>query len=128
MVRETERVAHEGADLLRGRGFADASLRALYRLPNGAAVGGGAVDRCRTELVDRMGALATSNALAGPFLRMGETAGRVFWRDADGREYGLVLARVVEARRDPQRIVVLPERRVRESLARGLDSACPAAR
>jgi hypothetical protein len=128
MVRETERVAHEGADLLRGRGFADASLRALYRLPNGATAGGGAVDRCRTELLDRMAALAASNALAGPFLRMGETAGRVFWRDGTGREYGLVLAHVLEARRDPQRIVVLPERRVRESLARGLDAACSAPR
>ena len=128
MVSETEKVAHAGADLLRGRGFADASLRALYRLPNGAVASDGAVDRCRTELVDRMAALAASNALDGPFLRMGETAGRVFWRDAEGREYGLVVARVVPARRDPQRIVVLPERRVRESLAAGLDTPCPAAR
>jgi hypothetical protein len=127
MVSETERVAHAGADLLRGRGFADASLRALYRLPNGAMVSDAAVDRCRTELVDRMAALAASNALAGPFLRMGETAGRVFWRDAEGREYGLVVAHVVPARRHPERLVVLPERRVRDSLARGLDTPCPAA-
>jgi hypothetical protein len=124
MVRETEKVARYGKRLAEGDGFADASLRALYRLPSGTVVGGGAVDRCRTDLVDRMGQLADTNGLQGPFARMGESAGRLFWRDGEGREYGLVLARVREARRDPSRLVVLAERRVRESLAVGLDRTC----
>ena len=128
MVRETEKIARAGKQLLQGERFGDASLRALYRLPSGAAVGGGAVEACRTDLVDRMGALAEKSALDGPFLRVGETAGRIFWRDAQGAEYGLVLARLREAQKDPQRLVVLPERRVRESLAVGLDLPCTAAR
>jgi len=124
MVRETEKVARLGKSVLQGGGWYDASLRALYRLPSGTVVGGGPVDRCHTDLVDRMAALAEKNGLAGPFARTGESAGRLFWRDAEGREFGLVLARVREARRDPSRLVVLPERRVRESLAVGLDVPC----
>lgn len=125
MVRETEKVARYGKKLLAGEAFADASLRALYRLPSGADAGGGPVERCRTDLVDRMAALAESNALEGPFLRVGEAAGRIWWRDEKGFEYGLVIARIREARKDPSRVVVLPERRVRDSLAVGLDHRCP---
>ena len=128
LVRETEKIAHAGKDLLAGRRFADASVRALYRLPSGALVADEAVARCRTDLVDRMAALAEQNALEGPFVRVGESAGRIFWRDANGAEYGLVLARLREARRDPDRLVVLPERRVRESLAVRLDAPCEASR
>lgn len=124
MVRETEKVARAGKDLLRGERFADASLRALYRLPNGASAGGGPVERCRTDLVDRMAALAEKHALDGPFVRVGESAGRIYWRDANQVEYGFVIARIRESRKDPARVVVLPERRVRESLAVGLDRPC----
>jgi Matrixin len=124
MVRETERIARAGKTLLAGGGFSDASVRALYRLPSGAAIGGGAIDRCRSDHVDRMARLAEQNGLAGPFVRVGESAGRIFWRDVQGLEYGLVLARLREARRDPAALVVLSEGRVRRALAPGRDLHC----
>lgn len=124
MVREVERMAHAGKRLAKGEPFGDATLRALYRLPNGALVGGGPVDRCRTDAIDRMAALAEAEALEGPFVRVGESAARIFWRDASGLEYGIVIARLREGLRDPNRFFVLPESRVRGSLAPGKDVAC----
>jgi hypothetical protein len=124
MVREVERMGHAGKRIAKGERFGDATLRALYRLPSGALVGGGAVDRCRSDAVDRMAALAEANALDGPFVRVGESAARIFWRDAEGIEYGIVIARLREGLRDPNRFFVLPESRVRASLAPGKDLAC----
>ncbi len=124
MVRETERIARFGKGVAAGDGFRDPSMRALYAIPSGAIVVSTPIDRCRTDLVDRMALVAEENHLDGPFVRVGESAGRIFWRGAQGLEYGLVLARVREAQRDPQRLVVLPERRVRDSLASSRDVAC----
>jgi hypothetical protein len=126
MVREVERMAHAGKRIAKGDPFGDATLRALYRLPSGSLVGGGPVDRCRSDAVDRMAALAEANALDGPFARVGESAARIFWRDRDGLEYGVVIARLREGLRDPNRFFVLPESRVRGSLAPGRDIACEA--
>lgn len=126
MVREVERMAHAGKRIAKGEPFGDATLRALYRLPSGSLVGGGPVDRCRSDAIDRMGALAEANGLDGPFARVGESAARVFWRDAQGLEYGVVIARLREGLRDPNRFFVLPESRVRGSLAPGRDVACEA--
>ena len=124
MVRETERIARAGRGLVAGDGFRDPTLRALYALPNGAVVSSAPLDRCRTDLVDRMARLAEANQLDGPFVRVGESAGRIFWRDPKGLEYGLVLARTRKALRDPAKLVVLPESRVRKSLAPGRDVGC----
>jgi hypothetical protein len=124
MVRETERIAHAGKDLLAGDAFGDASVRALYAVPSGAVVTTAPLSACRTDLVDRMAKLAETNQLDGPFLRVGESAGRIFWRDPKGLEYGLVIGHTREALRDPAKLVVVPERRVRSSLAAGRDQAC----
>lgn len=124
MVREVEKMGHVGARLAKGEGFEDATLRALYRLPSGALVGGGPVDRCRTDAIDRLAALAEAEALEGPFVRVGESAARIFWRDTQGLEYGIVIARLREGLRDPNRFFVLPESRVRGSLAPRKDVAC----
>ena len=125
MVREVERMAHAGRRIAKGEPFGDATLRALYRLPSGALVGGGPVDRCRSDAIDRLGVLAESNALDGPFARVGESAARIFWRDAQGVEYGVVIARLREGIRDPNRFFVLPESRARASLAKRKDVVCP---
>ena len=124
MVRETERIAHAGKGVLAGDGFRDPSLRALYALPSGAVVVSAPVDRCRTDLVDRMARIAEENHLDGPFVRVGESAGRIFWRDDKGTEYGLVIAKLREALRKPAELLVVPESRVRGSLARAHDVPC----
>jgi hypothetical protein len=124
MVREVEKIARAGRTLLADGGFGDASLRALYALPSGAVVASVPVDRCRTDLVDRMARVAETNHLDGPFVRVGESAGRIFWRDAQGAEYGLVIAKLREALRDPAKLLVVPESRVRGTLARVRDLPC----
>lgn len=121
MTSEVEKVPRAGRALLAGEDFSDPALRALYRLPSGAVLASSAVEPWRTDLVDRMGRLAEDNGLDGPFVRVGETAGRIFWRDAKGAEYGLVVVRLREALRDPRRIEVLPEPRVRSALPRERD-------
>jgi hypothetical protein len=68
-----------------------------------------------------MGRLAEQNDLDGPYVRVGEGAGRIFWRDAQGAEYGLVVGKLRELLRDPRTLVVLPEPRTRRALPRERD-------
>jgi hypothetical protein len=74
-----------------------------------------------------MARLAETNQLDGPFVRVGESAGRIFWRDPKGLEYGLVIGHTRDALHDPAKLVVVPESRVRQSLGRGRDLPCAAA-
>jgi hypothetical protein len=124
MVREVERIARTGQEVLDGVGFADPSLRALYALPSGTVLARVEVGRCRTDLVDRMARLGEAHGLAGPYLRVGEVVERLFWRAPDGGEYGLIVGHLREALRDPTRLLVLPESSVRASLAKGRDVRC----
>ncbi|HSJ99502.1 MAG TPA: hypothetical protein VLC53_20665 [Myxococcota bacterium] len=121
MTSEVERIPRAGRALLAGEPFDDPALRALYRLPSGAVLSSTAVEPWRTDLVDRMGRLAEQGGLDGPFVRVGETAGRIFWRDRQGAEYGLLVARLRELLRDPRRLEVLPEPRTRRALPRERD-------
>lgn len=121
MTNEVERIPRSGRALLAGEPFRDPALRALYRLPSGAVLSSTAVEPWRTDLVDRMGRLAEDNRLDGPFVRVGESAGRIFWRDDKGVEYGLVVVRLRELLRDPRRLEVLPEPRTRAALPRERD-------
>jgi hypothetical protein len=121
MVRELERIVRRGAALLEGERHGDATLRALYALPNGAVVTRVPVEAWRTDRVDRMAALAESAGLDGPFARVGETAARVFWRDPKGQEYGLVVPKLREVLRRPASVLVIPEARTRRALPRGDD-------
>jgi hypothetical protein len=121
MASEVERIPRAGRALLAGEPFADPALRALYRIPSGALLSSTAVEPWRTDLVDRMGRLAEGGGLAGPFVRVGESAGRIFWRDEHGAEYGLVVVRLRELLREPRRLEVLPEPRTRRALPRERD-------
>jgi hypothetical protein len=116
MVAEVERIPRAGKALLAGERFGDATLQALYALPNGAVVWREPVEPNRTELVDGMGRLAEQHGLDGPFVRVGEGAGRIFWRDASGAEYGIVVPKVRETLRDPSKLRVIAEPRARRSL------------
>jgi len=121
MTSEVEKIPRAGRALLAGEPFGDPALRALYRVPSGAVLSSSAVEPWRTDLVDRMGRLAEQNGLDGPYVRVGEGAGRIFWRDAQGTEYGLVVVKLRELLRDPRRLEVLPEPRTRRSLPRERD-------
>jgi len=121
MTSEVEKVPHAGKALLAGDSFADPALRALYRLPSGAVLSRTAVEPWRTDLVDRMGRLAEQHRLDGPYVRVGESAGRVYWRDEQGAEYGLVVVRLRELLRDPRGVEVIPEPRTRRALPREND-------
>ena len=121
MTAEAERIPRFGQALLADAAFRDPALRALYRLPSGAVLASTPVERWRTDLVDRMGRLAEEHDLDGPYVRVGETAGRIFWRDAQGAEYGLVVARLRELLREPARLEVIPEPRTRRALPREND-------
>lgn len=116
MVRELERVTAAGRRVGRGEPFSDATLAALYALPNGAVLAREAVARWRTEAVDRMGRRAAAEGSEGPWLRVGETGARVFWRDAGG-EQGFVVVNLREALRDPARTLVVAEPRTRRTLS-----------
>lgn len=121
MTSEVEKIPRAGRALLAGEPFRDPALRALYRLRNGAVLSRTAVEPWRTDLVDRMARLAEEHRLDGPFVRVGESAGRIFWRDEQGAEYGLVVVRLRELLRDPRRLEVVPEPRTRAALPRARD-------
>jgi hypothetical protein len=121
LVRETERVEHAGKALLAGEPFEDPTVRALYRAPNGAVLARAPVEPWRTDLVDRMARLAEQHDLAGPFVRVGESGARIFWRDDAGREYGLLVPRLERVLHDPGQLLVIPEARTRRALPRSGD-------
>lgn len=121
--REPERVRALGAGVLAGEPFADASLAALYALPSGCVMAASPVARVRTDLVDRMAALAERGRLAGPFVRVGDSAARVFWRERGEprTEYGLAVVNLAETYADPTRVLVVAENRTRSALPRSRD-------
>ena len=121
MAGESERIPRLGRALLEGERLSDPGVRALYRLPSGAVLSRTAVERWRTDLVDRMARLAEQHGLEGPYVRVGEEAGRIFWRDPRGAEYGLMIARLRELLRDPRQLKVFPEPRTRAALPRERD-------
>jgi hypothetical protein len=114
-----------GASVLAGEPFADASLAALYALPSGCVMAVTRVARSRTDLVDRMAALAGRGRLAGPFVRVGDTAGRVFWSEtmAPHYEYGVAVVNLAETYADPTSVLVVAESRTRSALPRSRDRA-----
>ncbi len=116
MVRSRDDVSARGRSLMRGERLSDATLRALYVLPPGAVVRRAPVSRARTEAVDRLAEAAAQLRMRGPFVRVGDRDGRVFWRDAVGEEYGVGVADVLRTLKEPERLVLLPEPRTQALL------------
>ena len=109
MSRELSRVRMTGRAVLDGRRFYDPTLAALYALPSGMVLARHSVSRYRTQLPIQLATRAEAEGFAGPFLRVGDRAARIFYRDDEGAEYGVQLANLREALRDPSRAVFLPE-------------------
>ncbi len=105
-----------GRRLLQGGGFDDPTLRALYGIPSGLVLARHPVPAVRTEWVDRLAARAPAHGLEGPWVRVGDRDGRVFWRG--GEEWGVTISGIQTARAHPERIVLLPDLAVRR-LVRG---------
>jgi len=67
----------------------DVALRALYSIPSGAIVARVAVAKTQTLAADRLRAVAAERALAGPFARMGDREGLLWWGGEPGRRLAL---------------------------------------
>jgi hypothetical protein len=105
-----------GARALAGEPLASPSLAALYARPPAEVLVTERVSDWRTAELDRLARLAKTNQLDGPYLRAGEAAGRIFWRDGDGREWGFLVASLAELARDPTQLLLLPEANTRGGL------------
>lgn len=107
LAADTKESTKVGRRVLAGATFGDATLRALYALPSGLVLERVAVPAARTAALDAR--LAAPPPGAGPFVRVGDRSGRIFWRDGEGRERGVTLASVATARAHPERLVLLPD-------------------
>ena len=102
----------------------DAALRALYTVPPGALVAMLHLDAAQTRAADRLAALAGARSLAGPFVRVGDREGLVFWLEPVGRRLGLRVEGLGDVRRRPDALRLVPASRAVEALlgaARPLD-------
>ncbi len=106
LAPEAEALAR--ARLVRGSSpVDDAALRALYAVPSGAIVARVTVSPAQTRPADRVRALATERGLAGPFARMGDRSGLLWWAGAGGRRLALRIEGALGAlqRREALRVV-----------------------
>jgi hypothetical protein len=106
MVKEHDAARRAGQRLLKGRPFADPTLRALYALPSGTVVKRAVVGTYRTETVDRLARLAPKRGIAGPFVRVGDRDGFLAWRDGPANRYRLRIPDVRKVLREPQTLWV----------------------
>ena len=113
-----EAMRRAGARSLAGEPLASPTLVALYARPAGELLRSAAVEPWRTFELDRLARLAAQQPLDGPFLRTGEAAGRIFWRDAGGREWGFLVVGIAELARDPSQLLLVPEANTRNALPR----------
>jgi len=102
MWRSVDHVRRVGRQVLEGRGFEDAALEALYRVPSGAVVGRTDLPEGRTAQIDRLRLLAPRLGLAGPFVRVGDHEARIAWLDAQGDSHGFLVEGLREALSDPE--------------------------
>ena len=118
MRRQVDEARRAGGRLLAGEAFRDAALSALYAVPSGAVVRRVALPVGRTQPVDRLLALASSGALVGPLVRMGDLEGQILFRDEDGAAYAIWLRGVAPALAGhPEDLLLLPGPRARRRLS-----------
>lgn len=117
MVLESEADRRFGRRILAGRPVHSAALSALYALPSGTVLVRSPVDAWRTEVVDRLRAIASREGAQGPFARAGDTAAAVFWREPDGALLEVLVPELASLRRDPRQVLPVPGPRARALLA-----------
>jgi hypothetical protein len=86
----------------------DVALRALYALPSGAIVARIAVSRSQTLPADRLDAVAAERGLAGPFARMGDREGLLWWGAEPGRRLAVRIEGAQAALRKPDALRLSP--------------------
>jgi hypothetical protein len=118
LASTAEAARRAGARALAGEPLASPALTALYARPSGELLQSGAVEAWRTFELDRLAKLAAAQPLDGPFLRAGDAAGRIFWRDARGREWGFLVVGLAELAQDPSQLLLVPEANTRNALPR----------
>ncbi len=86
----------------------DAALRALYAVPSGAIVARVPVSPAQTLPADRIRAVAAERGLVGPFARMGDRSGQLWWADRGGRRLALRIEGALGALRRPSALRLVP--------------------
>jgi hypothetical protein len=123
LTRNIEALGRLGREAIARRSIEAPALAGLYHMPEGAVLARASVSTARTHLVDRMGRLVEGTDVEGPFVRVGDTLARIYWRDAKAREYGVQVLLLEELLRHPEGLVILPEARTRRALPSANDPA-----
>jgi hypothetical protein len=118
LAASPEAARRVGRRALAGERIASPALAALYARASGEPLVRTPVEAWRTRDLERLAKLAAEHGLAGPYLRAGDVSGRIFWRDAAGREWGFLIPDLARVARDPGRLLLLPEAATRSALPR----------
>ena len=108
MVRDAGRLRKTGDDVLKGAGFADATLSALYAVPSGTVLARIALVPGQTDPIDRLRAVGSLRGWQGPFLRAGDREGLVRWERRRGGDVTVLLRGLSAALDRPERLVIEP--------------------
>jgi len=107
-------LAREADVLARARRVSDASpledsaLRGLYSVPSGAIVARVRVSREQTRPADLLQAAAEERGFLGPFARMGDRVGQLWWADGAGRRLTLRIEGSLPALERPAALRLVP--------------------
>lgn len=107
-----------GERVREGRLTGDAALSALYALPSGTVLSRRPLPAERTRPVDRLTERGPQAGWSGPFARVGDSEGRLFWRDVRGDAIAFELAGLTAARKDPLKLRISPDARAERELSR----------
>jgi hypothetical protein len=118
LAASPEAARRAGARALAGEAVASAALAGLYARALGEPLARAQAEAWRTAELDRLARLAEASGLDGPYLRAADATGRIFWRDAHGREWGFLVAGLAQLARDPTQLLLLPEASTRGALPR----------
>jgi len=109
MRRDPKRLLETSVRVGKGGAFSDATLSALYALPSGTVLARLPLPAGRTAALDRLAAIARRKGWRGPWLQVGDTAGRIGWRGAGGAWVALRLTGLRAALEDPRKLAIEPD-------------------